>query len=79
MTHYIKSVQQGETVIDVGLSSEVKDNIFSEFISRLSQVPVLEHKCNSCGGTLEMNADQHIFKCPYCGSVYAIGTNHIYG
>ena len=45
-----------------------------KLLRELSTSPTFEHKCNNCGGTVEMDAEKHIFKCPYCGSVYAIGT-----
>lgn len=58
----------------ISLDKEIKEQLFEEFLSNMSQIPVLEHKCNSCGGTIEMDADNHIFVCPYCGTTYAIGT-----
>lgn len=54
------------------------DKIFEAMVSRFNKmVPTVEHKCHNCGGTLEINANQGIFKCPYCRSVYAIGTLRI--
>lgn len=58
----------------ISLDKEIKEQLFEEFLSNMSQIPVLEHKCNSCGGTIEMDANNHIFVCPYCGTTYAIGT-----
>lgn len=58
----------------IGFCDEVKQELYDEFVRSLSKVPVLEHKCSSCGGTIEMDADNHIFICPYCGTTYAIGT-----
>lgn len=63
----------------IGFDQSVKEKLFEEFVQSISKVPVLEHKCNNCGGTIEMDAEQHIFKCPYCGSVYAIGTKQVNG
>jgi len=68
-------VSQGE--FEINLSDNVKKALFEEFMQSLSEVPVLEHKCNSCGGTIELNANKHIFMCPYCGRTYAIGTTMI--
>lgn len=63
----------------IGLDQSVKEDLFEEFLQSISKVPVVEHKCNNCGGTIEMDADNHIFVCPYCGSVYAIGTRQVNG
>ncbi len=43
----------------------------------LSEAPIFEHKCNNCGGTVKLDINEHIFKCPYCDSIYAIGTLNI--
>jgi predicted RNA-binding Zn-ribbon protein involved in translation (DUF1610 family) len=58
----------------ISLDKEIKEQLFEEFLSNMSQIPVFEHKCNSCGGIIEMDANNHIFVCPYCGTTYAIGT-----
>lgn len=55
------------------------DNIFQEIVNRLNKVPIMKHECNSCGAILEIDSDKHIFHCPYCNSVYAIGTTHLNG
>lgn len=60
-------------------SDETYDLIFDNIIKKLNVKPTFEHKCHNCGGTLIMNTEQHIFNCPYCDSVYAIGTSQIYG
>lgn len=60
-------------------SEETYDLIFDNIIKKLNIKPTFEHKCHNCGGTLIMNTEQHIFNCPYCDSVYAIGTSQIYG
>ena len=48
-----------------------------KLLGELSTNPLFEHKCNNCGGIVEMDVENHIFKCPYCGSVYAIGTSMV--
>ena len=53
------------------------DSFEKELLEKLSVHPTFEHKCHNCGGTLELKANEHIFKCPYCWSVYAIGTKMI--
>lgn len=55
------------------------DDIFKHIAERFNKIPTIEHKCHNCGGTLTMNENQHIFNCPYCNSVYAIGVSQIYG
>lgn len=58
---------------------QIEDSLLEQIARQLStkMMPTFEHKCNNCGGTLEMRADEHIFKCPYCGSCYAVGTMQI--
>lgn len=34
--------------------------------------------CMNCGGQVEQKCDDYIFKCPYCKTVYALGTKQIY-
>ena len=55
-------------------SDETYDLIFKKLSEKFNVKPTFEHKCHNCGGTLIMNTEQHIFNCPYCDSVYAIGT-----
>ena len=55
------------------------DSIFKEIMNRFNKVPIMKHECNSCGATLEIDSNKHIFHCPYCNSVYAIGTTHLNG
>ena len=53
------------------------DEIFEKMIERYNMKPIIHHNCHACGGTLELREDQHIFVCPYCNSVYAVGVNQI--
>lgn len=53
------------------------DEIFEKMIERYNIKPIIHHNCHACGGTLELREDQHIFVCPYCNSVYAVGVNQI--
>jgi len=53
------------------------DIIFEQIAKSFNKVPTVEHKCHNCGGTLEIKTTDGIFKCPYCKSVYAIGTKQI--
>ena len=64
----------GDTVHEIELSEPVKEKLFAQFLEKLNVVPTVEHKCHNCGGILELKATEHIFKCPFCNSVYAIGT-----
>ena len=34
--------------------------------------------CMNCGGQVEQKYDDYIFKCPYCKTVYVLGTKQIY-
>ena len=55
------------------LALDSAESVYQRIIRELAKRPILKHQCNSCGGTVEMDAEKHIFRCPYCGSTYAIG------
>lgn len=54
------------------------EKLENKIMGKLSTRPTFEHKCHNCGGTLKMDIENHIFNCPYCDSVYAIGTSNIF-
>lgn len=54
------------------------EKLENKIMGKLSVYPTFEHKCHNCGGTLKMDIENHIFNCPYCDSVYALGTSHIF-
>lgn len=56
--------------------SDVK-SILDSYLKQFEYKSTFEHRCHNWGGTLELDIDQHIFNCPYCDSVYAIGTNQV--
>lgn len=66
----LSGILKGEVGID-------KESIIRELMDRLSAKPIVQHKCHNCGAQVEFNADKHIFVCPYCSSVYLIGTNMV--
>lgn len=70
---------QMTTRIGTDIDNVVADRIFEMMMERWGerQVALVKQECIACGGTLEMNVDQHIFKCPYCGKVYAVGVQMI--
>jgi len=71
---YINGISM-KSDISTSISSSLDyEKIFEERAKRFSKAPITEHKCHNCGGTVEMDAAKHIFKCPYCKSVYAVGT-----
>ena len=53
------------------------EDIFEEMKKRFNIKPIIHHNCHNCGGRLELREDQHIFICPYCNSVYAVGINQV--
>lgn len=55
------------------------DELYERIMTELTYKPILEHKCNNCGAPLKMDAENHLFKCRYCGTAYLIGTNQIHG
>lgn len=63
--------------IRVNYDERIMDEVIRRVLDRMDAKPTMLRQCNTCGGTLEMEADKHIFICPYCGNVYAIGTTQI--
>lgn len=61
----------------VDFSERTYDDIFEEMKRRFNIAPIIHHNCHNCGGRLELREDEHIFNCPYCGSVYAVGIQQI--
>lgn len=62
----------------VGVANDdMEEKILEEVLNRLAKKPVFEYKCHNCGGSLELEENKHIFKCPYCNSAYAVGTNMV--
>lgn len=51
--------------------------IVENLMKKLSKNPLYQHKCQNCGGTVELDYDKAIFICPYCGSHYALAPNRI--
>ena len=39
---------------------------------------IVKLTCMNCGGQVEQKYNDYIFKCPYCKTVYALGTKQIY-
>ena len=54
------TMANGMNSVDV-LTKEDVDGIVKDLIAKLSQTPILKHQCHSCGGTVEMDADNHLF------------------
>ena len=56
-----------------GLSETAIEQIKQLFNAK----PLVEYSCHSCGATLQLEPENHIFKCKYCGHVYMVGLDHI--
>lgn len=69
------SLEKANTIT---FNDETYDDLFHKLMAKFNKYPIIEHKCHNCGGTVELDEDKHIFHCPYCNSVYAVGTNQIY-
>ena len=61
-----------------GISENIvtKDDL-RKLLDELSKNPLYAHKCQNCGGTVEMDYEKAIFICPYCGSHYALKPHRI--
>lgn len=76
-TSYINKIAIKDTDYEISLSPNVEAKLFQKFLDKMNEVsftPTIEHKCHNCGGTLEIKITEHIFRCPFCNSVYAIAT-----
>lgn len=69
-----KEPKWDDTIVD---SKSSLDELYERIMTELTYKPIIEHKCNNCGAPLKMDADNHLFKCRYCGTAYLIGTKQI--
>ena len=57
------------------------DALSKEAIEQIKQLfnakPLVEYACHNCGAKLQLEPENHIFKCKYCGSVYMVGLDQI--
>ena len=56
-----------------GLSETAIEQIKKLFNAK----PLVQYSCHSCGATLELEPENHIFKCKYCGHAYMVGLDQI--
>lgn len=74
---YIDKIAIRDKNYEINLSPNVEEKLFQKFLDKMNEVsftPTIEHKCHNCGGALEIKITEHIFRCPFCNSVYAIAT-----
>ena len=74
---YINRIAIRDKDYEINLSPSVEETLFQKFLEKMNEVsftPTIEHKCHNCGGALEIKITEHIFRCPFCNSVYAIAT-----
>lgn len=57
--------------------NETIENKINEILAQFGAKPLFQHTCHNCGAQLELSIEKHIFICPYCDSVYMIGTEMI--
>lgn len=79
---YINNIAIKDTDYKINLSPSVEADLFQKFLNKMQEVsftPTVEHKCHNCGGVLELKITEHIFRCPFCNSVYAFGTQLVNG
>ena len=67
-----------------GTAYSIQDSRVENIIDKLEElerkykvVDFIELKCKNCGGKIQQRYEDNIIKCPYCGSVYAIGTRRV--
>lgn len=76
-TSFIDKIAIRDQNYEISLSPNVEAKLFQKFLDKMNEVsftPTIEHKCHNCGGALEIKITEHIFRCPFCNSVYAIAT-----
>ena len=63
----------------VGSITDSLEEKIAEMLKRLAPPEYTELRCRECGGEIDQKWDDHIVKCPYCRTVYAIGRKLING
>ena len=70
----------GDT-ITLGAKHIEADTLSEEAIDQIKRLfnakPLVEYACHNCGAKLQLEPENHIFKCKYCGSVYMVGLDQI--
>lgn len=56
------------------VNNVVTKDMLDNLLKQLSSTPLYQHKCTNCGASVEFDSEKHIFKCPYCNSVYVLGS-----
>lgn len=73
----------GKTYHTGNLTSPHLSLISDEILERISKLErdtrfdYTEISCRNCGGKILQKIDDHILKCPYCGTAYIIGRYQI--
>lgn len=73
----------GKTYHTGNLTSQHLSLISDEILERINKLErdtrfdYTEISCRNCGGKILQKIDDHILKCPYCGTAYIIGRYQI--
>ena len=58
-------------------ADELSEKAIEQIKRLFSAKPLVEYACHNCGAKLQLEPENHIFKCKYCGSVYMVGLDQI--
>jgi DNA-directed RNA polymerase subunit RPC12/RpoP len=71
--YVIPSPYANSAILDKHIEADELSEKAIEQIKRLfSAKPLVEYACHNCGAKLQLEPEDHIFKCKYCGSVYMV-------
>ena len=58
-------------------ADRLSDSAINQIKQLFNAKPLVEYACHNCGAKLQLEPENHIFKCKYCGSVYMVGLDQI--
>ena len=61
---------------DISLNEDAFAEAMKKYMDKF-EPKFFKIECQSCGASINQKLNDHIMKCPYCHSVYAIGTKMI--
>lgn len=62
---------------DFSIAEALSDEAIKQIKEMFNAKPMIEYACHNCGAKLQLDHDDHIFKCKYCGSVYMVGLDQV--
>lgn len=61
---------------DIGMNEDAFADAMRKYMKKHEPI-FYKLTCQGCGATVSQRINDHILKCPYCKSVYAVGTKMV--